>query len=131
MEGEEGGLDGEPQIETAPLPQSAPIPPLGSRSSAPICPALREDSAGLCPGGLAEGPVPGTGRAGASRPGQVRFLQTHKFRPSRNGTIIYSVALVVHVWVRVKYGPALFTGGDVNCAALVEDRRAFGGCRLW
>lgn len=34
------------------------------------------------------------------------------------------------MWVRVKYGPALFTGGDVNGAALVEDKHAFGGRRL-
>ena len=48
---------------------------------------------------------------------------------SLNCTIIYVNASVVHVWVRVKYGPASFTGGNVNCARLAEDKYAFGGCR--
>lgn len=81
--------------------------------------------------GPCRGPSSGHCGAGASRLVQVRFLHTHKLQPSRNGAIIYCVAFVVRIWVRVKYSPALFTGGDVNCAALVEDKHAFGGCRLW
>lgn len=48
---------------------------------------------------------------------------------SLNCTIIYVNASVVHIWVRVKYGLASFTGGNVNCTLLAEDKYAFGGCR--
>lgn len=81
----------------------------------------------------------GWGPQGVRRAGSVGFL-AHKpcagallrgpqISASLNGTIIYVNAFVVHIWVRVKYGPASFTGGNVNCAPLAEDRYAFGGCR--
>lgn len=109
-----------PKQRQLPAPILPHFPPWAAEAAPPSVLLSERTAAGLCPGGLAGGPVLGTDRAGASRLVQVRFLQTHQFRPSRNGTIIYSVAFVVHMWVRVKYGPVLFTGGDVNCAALAE-----------
>lgn len=34
---------------------------------------------------------------------------------------------VIHICVRVKYGPAVFAGGDVNCVPLMLDGGVSGG----
>lgn len=59
--------------------------------------------------------------------GQVRLLQTLKSWGSISCAIIYFIAFMAHIWVQVKYNPASLTGGDVNCAVLVEEKHAFGG----
>lgn len=66
---------------------------------------------------------------GASWPAQVHFCQTRKSQASLNCAIAYLNAFVVHIWMWVKYGPASFADGDVNCAPLVEDKYVFGGYR--
>lgn len=48
---------------------------------------------------------------------------------SLNCAIIYFNASVVHIWVQVKYGPASFAGGDVNCAQSRKTDMHLGGCR--
>ena len=63
----------------------------------------------------------------ARKPCAGVLLPSPQISASLNGTIIYVNAFVVHIWVRVKYGPESFTGGNVNCAPLAEDKYAFGG----
>lgn len=71
---------------------------------------------------------------------QVCFCQTHKspasvdVEPSfqipglaRRGASIHVRASVIHVWVWVKYSPAVFTSGDVNCVPLLPDEGASEG----
>lgn len=63
----------------------------------------------------------------ARKPCAGALLPGPQISVSLNCGIIYANAFVVHIWVRVKYGPASFTGGNVNCVPLAEDKCAFGG----
>jgi hypothetical protein len=56
----------------------------------------------------------GGGRGHGAHGVQGHLCQVCKSRAPLNCAIIYFNAFVVHIWVRVKYGPASFTGRDVN-----------------
>lgn len=49
----------------------------------------------------------------------VCLCRTHK-PASLNYAVLHFNASLVHGWVRVKYGPYIFYGGDVNCALLAR-----------
>lgn len=65
--------------------------------------------------GLPSGPRRGAS-ARPTNPGLTRW-----------GNFIHVSAFVIHIWVRVKYRPAVFAGGDVNCVPLMPDEGESGG----
>lgn len=106
---------------------------LSQRAAASLSPSL---GSGVLPEGPRSKHRHGAGASGEQEDrspglpsGPRRGVSARPTNPglTRWGNFIHVSAFVIHIWVRVKYGPVVSAGGDVNCVPLMPDEGESGG----